>query len=220
MKLLVASADLTDISALCDAGIVDGVYTTPGLLHAADPSGDPYARLDEICRVANRPVYAMVGAATTGDIIRDGRDLARLSDQIVVRVPFVEDAVPAIRRLSAEGVRVAATLVFNAAQALLAAKAGATTVSVQVDALEAHGEDGALVVERIHALFARHQVACDVLAVPVTTPARLSAMSRAGADVIAATAQELRAMLLHPLTDRGMDQHLSELTRQRSGGAS
>lgn len=219
MKLLVASADLAELSALCDAGLADGVYTTPSLLHAADPGGDPFTRLDEICRLANRPVYAMVGAATTGDIIRDGRDLARLSDHLVVRVPFVEDAVSAIGRLSAEGVRVCATFVFNAAQALLAAKAGAKAVSVQVDALEAHGEDGSAVVTGIHELFARHHVPCDVLAVPVTSPARLLALSRAGADVVAMTAPDLRAMLLHPLTDRGMDQHLSELSRQRAGGA-
>ena len=217
MKLLVATADFTDIATLCEAGLADGVYTTPTLLHAADAAGDPFARLDEICRLANRPVYAMVGAATTNDIIRDGRDLARLSDLMVVRVPFVEDAVPAIRRLSAEGVRVAASFVFNAAQALLAAKAGATAVSVQVDALEAHGEDGAAVVGKIHALFERHQVACDVLAVPATTPARLLALSRARADLVAMSAADLRAMLLHPLTDRGMDQHLSELSRQRPG---
>jgi transaldolase len=218
MKLLVASADLGEIASLCDAGLADGVYTTPALLHEAEPTGDAFTRLDEICRLANRPVYAMAGAATTGDIVRAGRDLARLSDHLVVRIPFVEDAVPAIRRLSAEGVRVCATFVFNAAQALLAAKAGARAVSVQADALEAHGEDGAAVVAGIHELFARHQVGCDVLAVPCTTPARLLAFSRAGADVVAMTGADLRAMLLHPLTDRGMDQHLSELARQRAGG--
>ncbi len=218
MKLLVASADLAEIAALCDAGLADGVYTTPGLLAAAGPGGDPFTRLDELCRLANRPVYAMVGAATTSDLIRDGRDLARLSDHIVVRIPFVEDAVPAIRRLSAEGVRVCATFVFNAAQALLAAKAGAKAVSLQIDALEAHGEDGAAVLGGIHALFARYQIPCDVVAVPVTTPARLLALASAGADVGAVSAPDLRAMLLHPLTDRGMDQHLSEIARQRSGG--
>ena len=220
MKLLVASADLSEVSALCDAGLADGVYITPTLLHEADPAGDPFSRLDGLCRLVNRPVYATVGSATTADIIRDGRDLARLSDHLVVRIPFVEDAVPAIRRLSAEGVRVCAALVFSAAQALLAAKAGAQTVSVQVDALEAQGEDGVAAVGAIHEVFARHQVPCDVLVVAAMSAARLLAFSRAGADLAAVTAPALRAMLLHPLTDRGMDQHLSEVARHRGGGAS
>lgn len=220
MKLLVATADLADIGAACDAGLADGVYTTPALLHDANAAGDPHSQLDEICRLANRPVYAMVSSATTGDIVRDARDLAKLSDFIVVRIPFVEDAVPAIRRLSAEGIRVAATLVFSPAQALLAAKAGAATVSVQLDSLEAQGQDGTAVVADVHFLFDRYQVPCDILAVPVTTPARLLACARAGADLCTVSPQDLRSMLLHPLTDRGMDQFLSDVSRLRGGGAS
>ena len=219
MKLLIASALLADIGAACDAGLADGVYTTPGLLHVADPDADAHTQLDEICRLANRPVYAMVSAATTGDIVRDARDLAKLSDFIVVRIPFIEDAVPAIRRLSAEGIRVAATLVFNPAQALLAAKAGASAISVQLDSLEAQGQDGAAVVADVHRLFDRYQVPCDILAVPVTTPARLLACANAGADLCTVTPPDLRSMLLHPLTDRGMDQFLSDISRLRGGGA-
>ena len=220
MKLLIASAGLADIGAACEAALVDGVYTTPAMLHASDAMADPYTQLDEICRLANRPVYAMVSAATTNDIVRDARDLAKLSDFIVVRIPFVEDAVPAIRRLSAEGIRVAATLVFSPAQALLAAKAGASTVSVQLDSLESQGQDGTAVVADIHGLFEGYQVPCDILAVPVSSPARLLACAKAGADLCAVTAADLRAMLLHPLTDRGMDQFLSDLSRRRGGAAS
>ncbi|MBI2796090.1 MAG: fructose-6-phosphate aldolase [Gemmatimonadetes bacterium] len=219
MKLLVASASLADIGAACEAGLADGVYTTPALLHGADASADPFSQLDEICRLANRPVYAMVSAATTNDIVRDARDLARLSDVIVVRIPFVEDAVPAIRRLSAEGIRVAATLVFSPAQALLAAKAGASAVSVQLDSLEAQGQDGPAALADIHRLFEDFQVPCDILAVPVGSPARLLACAKAGADLCTVTPADLRAMLLHPLTDRGMDQFLSDLSRLRGGGA-
>ena len=220
MKLLLASAAQSDIGAACEAALVDGVYTTPAMLHATNPSADPYTQLDEICRLANRPVYAMVSAATTNDIIRDARDLAKLSDVLVVRIPFVEDAVPAIRRLSAEGIRVAATLVFNPAQALLAAKAGASAVSVQLDSLEGQGQDGTAVVADIHALFDAYQIPCDILAVPVTSAARLLGCARAGADLCAVAPADLRAMLLHPLTDRGMDQFLSDLSRRRSGGSS
>ena len=219
MKLLVASADLSDVGAACDTGLADGVYTTPAILAAADPGGDPVSRLDDLCRLSHRPVYAMVGAATTTDIVRDARDLAKLSDQIVVQIPFVEDAVSAIRRLSTEGVRVAATLVFNAAQALLAAKAGASAVSVQLDALEAQGQDGLATLADLHALFDRYAVPCDVIAVSVDTPARLLACGRAGADVLVVTPAALRSMLLHPLTDRGMDQFLSELSRRGRAGA-
>lgn len=219
MRLLVASAALADVGAACDAGLVDGVYTTPAILAAADSGADPMTRLDDLCRLSHRPVYAMVGAATTSDIVRDARDLARLSDQIVVQIPFVEDAVGAIRRLSTEGVRVAATLVFSAAQALLAAKAGASAVSVQLDALEAQGQDGLATLADIHDLFDRYAVPCDLMAVPLETPARLLACARAGADVGVVTPAALRAMLLHPLTDRGMDQFLSDLSRRGRPGA-
>lgn len=214
MKIFLATADLTEIRWAVDHGLTDGVLTTPRLLSAADPTGDGRDVLTEICRAVALPVWAAVGAVNAADIYRDGRELARISDQIVVQIPFVEDATSAMRRLAIEGARVAATLVFNATQALLASKAGASAVSAQVDQLDAQGQDSVGVIREVRALFDRHAVECDVLAFQPRNAAHFAACALAGADSIAVAADTLRSLLLHPLTDRGLDQFLSELSKR------
>jgi transaldolase len=155
----------------------------------------------------------MVGAVNGSDVYRDARELAKLSDSIIVQIPFVEDAIEAIRRLSSEGVRVTATLVFNAAQAVLAAKAGAGTVCVHIDQIDAQGQDGVETIAGIHRVFQMHGVECDVLAAMPRNAAQFTSCALAGADAIAVSPEALRALLLHPLTDRGIDQFLTDLSR-------
>jgi transaldolase len=151
------------------------------------------------------------------DIYHDGRELARLSDQIVVQVPLVEDAFGAMHRLQAEGVRVAAMLVFNAAQALLAARAGASSVVTPLDQLDAVGHSGGEVVRDLRAVFDASHTECDVLAVRPTTAQQFTECALAGADGVAVSPEVLRSLLLHPLTDRGIDQFLNEVSRRHGG---
>jgi transaldolase len=148
------------------------------------------------------------------DIYQQGRDLARLSEDLIVQIPLVEDAIVAIRRLATDGVRVAADLVFNAAQALLAAKAGASMVSTSIEQLDVMGDHGVNVVREIRAVFDADSAPCDILASNPTTAARFTECVLAGAHAVSVTAETLRAFLVHPLTDRGVDQLLSELARQ------
>jgi transaldolase len=163
--------------------------------------------------VAAFPVAITVGAVHANEIYRDAKELSKLSDSVIVQIPFVEDAIAAMKRLRSEGVRVAATLVFNAAQALLAAKAGASMVCVHVDQLDSQGQDGMAMITQIHQVYEMHGVECDVLAAMPRNAAQFAGCALGGADAIAVSSDVLRALLLHPLTDRGLDQFLTDLSR-------
>jgi transaldolase len=212
MKIFVSTASAGDVQWATEGGLADGVLTSPGSLRDAAGEGEERALLADICRATTGPVCATVGAVTATDIYRDARELAKISDQILVQVPLLEEAVGAMRRLRADGVRVVATLVYSAAQAVLAAKAGAFMVSVALDQLDAVGHDGTDLVRTICTLFAAHGMECDVLAALPRHAAQFAQCAEAGADVVAVTPDVLRALLLHPLTDRGLDQFLRELS--------
>lgn len=213
MRLFIATAKLDDIRWAYEHGLADGVLTTPVLLSAEVHPAGATQHLMDICRLSTMPVAATVSAVNSADIYRDGRELAKLSDSVIVQIPFVEDAIGAMKRLRSEGVRVAATLVFNAAQAVLAAKAGASTICVHLDQLDAQGQDGVHAIGEIHRVFETHGVECDVLAALPRNATQFTGCALAGADAIAVTPEVLRALLLHPLTDRGLDQFLTDLSR-------
>lgn len=217
MRVFLASARLEDIRWAAANGLADGVVTTPTMLDDVAGNDDPMALLSDICRSVSMPVCASVGSVNESDIYRDGRELARLSDQVIVQIPLVEDAVVAMRRLSQEGVRVCATLVFNAAQAVLAAKAGASMVSASLIHLDAQGQEAAVVVDGIRRVFDRQHTECEVRADLPRTAAQFSACAVAGADAVSIDPESLREFLLHPLTDKGVDQFLSELSRRPRG---
>jgi transaldolase len=218
MKILLASASVADVRWAADHGLADGVVTTPAAL-AAERGTDPAAHrelLGDLARAVSSPVFASVASVDPSDIYRDGRDLARIADNVVVQVPLVDDAVGAIRRLSAEGARVSATLVFSAAQALLASKAGATSVVVPLEQLAQLGQEPSNAVRDVRQLFDRGEVECDLIAAYPTSGAAFTAAGIAGADAIVVDARMLRSLLVHPLTDRGVDAFLKELaTRPR-----
>ncbi len=214
MKILLASASPSDVRWATDHGLADAIVTSPSRL-AEERAGDAPAHrelLGEIARSVLVPVHASVASVDVSDIHRDGRELARVADNIVVQVPLVDDAVTAIRRLQSEGVRVAATLVFSAAQALLAAKAGATTVIVPVDQLDGLGQDSLAVVREIRQLFDRGCVECDLAASLPRSAVAFTACGLAGADAAILDLASLRSFLVHPLTDRGVDAFLKELS--------
>ena len=214
MKILLASASVADVRWAADHGLADGVVTTPASL-AAERAGDAAVHrelLGEIARAVPAPVYASVASVDPADMYRDGRDLARIADNVVVQVPLVDDAVGTLRRLSAEGIRVSATLVFSAAQALLASKAGATSVVVPLHQLEALGQEAAFAVRDVRQLFDRGDVECDLIAAHPTSSTSFTAAAIAGADAIVVDVRTLRALLVHPLTDRGVDAFLRELS--------
>lgn len=217
MKIFLASAELDQVEWATSSGLADGVLTTPESLHAAGAVTDPRGLIQELCRVVAGPVIASVESMGAEEMYRDGRELARLSDQVMVEIPLVDDGVSTLRRLSADGVRVSASLVFSPAQALLAAKAGASTVCCALPQLDADGHHAVRVVEEMRAVLDAAGVECDVLATGVTNASELASCVRAGADGVGLAHDVLRSLLLHPLTDRALDRWLTTLSRLPKG---
>lgn len=214
MKIFLATARVDDVSWGVSHGMLDGVLTTPGLL-AAEAEGDARAHLLELCRLMAGPVFVTVQAIDSAGAYRDGKELAKLSDQIVVQIPLVEETLGAMRRLHADGIRVATTHVFSTAQALLAARTGAFSIVTWLDQLDAAGHDGVAVVRDIRSAFDSSDAECDVIAVNASSPTQFGACAVAGADAVAISEQLCRALLVHPLTDRGVDQFLGDVARLR-----
>jgi transaldolase len=214
MKIFLATARTDDVAWGVAHGMLDGVLTSPGLLAEAG-GNDARAHLVDLCRLVHGSIFVAVSTIDAGGAYRDGRELAKLSDQIVVQVPLVEETLGAMRRLQADGIRVAATHVFNTAQALLAVRAGASSVVTALDQLDAAGHDAVGVVRDIRAAFDSSHAECDVIAVHPASPTQFGACACAGADAVALGESLCRALLVHPLTDRGVDRFLGDVGRLR-----
>jgi transaldolase len=214
MKIYLATASTDDIAWGAAHGMLDGVITSPGLL-ADEADAEMRAHLAELCRLVHGPIFAAVHSIDTANAYKDGKELAKISDQIVVQLPLVEETLGAMRRLQADGVRVSATQVFNTAQALLAARAGVSSVVTAVDRLDAAGHDGVTTIAGLRAAFDASDEECDVIALNAASPAQFGACAVAGADAVAVSADLCRALLVHPLTDRGIDEFLGDVTRLR-----
>ena len=215
MKILLATAAVDDIRWAVDHGLVDGIFTTPALLDAeVGHDGDPREQLSELARLSAVPLYASVSSVDPDDMYADARELARIADHMVVQLPFVEDALGTMRRLRAEGIRLCASLVFTSAQAVLATNAGASSIAVTLDALDEVGLDGAQVIREMRSVVDRHSSDCDVIGLLPANAARFGACALAGADTVAVTPAVLRALLAHPLTDRGLDLFLLALSKR------
>jgi transaldolase len=213
VKIFLDSAELAEIRWAADAGLIDGVTTDPSLLGRAAGARDPRDVLREICAAVEGPVGAAVIALDTDGMYREGKDLSRLAENLVVQVPMIEDGLAAVRRLSAEGVAVGVTLVFSAMQGLLAAKAGAAYVSPCVGPLDDTGHDGMEVVSQLRAIFENYDFETEILAAALRHPAHALQAALAGADIATVPAAVLRQLPLHPLTDRGLDQFLNDWSR-------
>jgi transaldolase len=214
MKIYLATASTDDVAWGAAHGMLDGVLTTPGLL-ADDAESDMRGHLAELCRLVHGPIFASVHAVDAAGAYRDGKELAKISDQIVVQLPFLEEALGAMRRLQADGIRVSATQVYNSAQGLIAARAGASSVVTSVDRLDAAGHDGVAMLAELRSAFDASDAECDVIALHASSATRFGACAIAGADAVAVTADTCRALLVHPLTDRGIDEFLGDVARLR-----
>jgi transaldolase len=214
MKLLLESAALDSIRWALDARLADGVFVTPAALDADAFGIEPAAQVEAVARIATSSLLVTVGAVSADDLHRQARELAKIADHVIVALPFVEDGIIAMKRLSSEGVRVAATFIVTSAQALLAAKVGAAQVCVAVDELDAHGHDPSIVLREARSLFDRHGIESDIVAIAAGSVRLVSTGFLSGADAVALRPAALRALTQHPLTDRAMDQMLGELVRR------
>ena len=213
MKFFLDTAHLADIRWATQVGLIDGVTTNPSLISQSAGDVDPRDVLREICSVVDGPVSAEVVSVTADDMYAEGRELARLADNIVVKIPMIEEGVIATRRLSAEGIRVNVTLCFSSAQCLIAAKAGAAYVSPFIGRIDDVGQDGMEVVHETRAIFDNFGIETELLAASIRHPRHVIEVAMAGADVATIPTAVLKKLLLHPLTDRGLDQFLNDWSK-------
>ena len=214
MRIFLATTSIEEIKWATNAGLIDGVVATPSIIAAELPAADARDVVAGLAKATALPICASVAAVGATDIYNGARDLAKVAEHLIVAVPFIEDTLSAIRRLAGDGVRVAATLVHSAAQGILAAKAGSAMVTVAIDALESVGHDGQTVLMELRAAFDRSGSECNLCAAGPSTSSAFSACASAGADIAIVTPAVLKSLLQHPLTDRGLDRFLGDISRR------
>ena len=214
MKIFIDSGNLKEIEALVPLGIIDGITTNPSLL-AKEP-GDYRDNLKKICRIVQGPTSAEVVATDAEGMIRQGRELAAIDEHIVVKVPFTRDGVKACKALSSEGKRVNVTLVFSPAQALLAAKVGATYVSPFVGRLDDIASAGMGLIADIVPIFENYQFTTEILVASTRGPMHIVEAAKMGADICTCPAAVIDALFNHPLTDIGLAKFLKDWEKSQA----
>jgi transaldolase len=217
MKLFLDTGSIKDIETYTAIGIVDGVTTNPSLM--AKESGDSRAIIKRICEIVKGPVSAEVIATDAPGMIREGRELAAIDEHVVVNVPFTKDGVKACKALRGEGIAVNVTLVFSAAQALIAAKVGATFVSPFVGRLDDIATDGMDLVQQIVEIYDNFDFDTEVLVASTRSPMHIVQAARMGADICTCPAAVLDALFKHPLTDIGIDRFLKDWEKSQGAKA-
>jgi transaldolase len=208
MKFFVDTADVKDIRELAETGLLDGVTTNPSLI--AKSGGDFKAIIKEICAIVDGPVSAEVAATEAAKMIEEGRTLAKIADNVTVKVPLTWDGLKACRTLTQSGIPVNVTLCFNANQALLAAKAGATFISPFVGRLDDTGVDGMELIREIRTIYDNYVFDTEILAASIRSVNHVKEAALAGADVVTVPPQIVKDLVKHPLTDKGLAAFLAD----------
>ncbi len=208
MKFFIDTASVREIREAADLGLLDGVTTNPTLL--SKESGDPREILREITKIVDGPVSAEVTALDHDGMVREGLELRALAGNIVVKIPMTLEGLKALRTLSRQGVPTNCTLVFNAAQALMAAKAGASYASPFIGRLDDIATDGMRLIEQVCAIYRNYGLATQVLVASVRHPVHVVQAALLGAHVATLPAKVMFQLAAHPLTDIGLERFLSD----------
>jgi transaldolase len=204
MQLFLDTTDVAVLRELAETGLVDGVTTNPSLIAK---SGRPMAEvIAEICGVVEGPVSAEVAATDAAGMIAEGEHLAKIADNVVVKVPLTWEGLKATRELALNGTLVNVTLCFSVAQALLAAKAGAAFISPFIGRLDDAGEDGMDLIEAIRVVYDNYEFDTEILAASIRNPLHVERAAVAGADCATIPPAVFRELIKHPLTETGLDQ--------------
>lgn len=209
MKFFVDTAEIDAIAELNDLGMVDGVTTNPSLIKKS--GRDIIEVTKEICALVDGPVSAEVTATDADTMIAEGRKLVELADNIAVKVPLTWDGLKACKTLTDDGHMVNVTLCFSANQALLAAKAGATFISPFIGRLDDINLDGMDLIEDIRTIYDNYGFNTEILAASIRSVNHILESARIGADVITAPPAVIKAMVNHPLTDKGLAAFLADI---------
>jgi transaldolase len=208
MKLFLDSADPKEIAKLADSGLVDGVTTNPSL--AAKTGLDYVESLHEICSMVPGPISAEVLATDAPGMISEGKRFARIAKNIAIKVPLTWDGLKACRALADDGLMVNVTLCFSPVQAMMAAKAGAAFISPFIGRLDDAGQDGMELIREIRAIYDNYDYRTQILAASIRGVPHVRGAALAGADVATIPPDVFKALLNHPLTDKGLAAFLAD----------
>ena len=208
MKFFLDTANVEEIKKYAELGLVDGVTTNPTLV--AKEGRDFYEVVKEICQIVDGPVSAEVISTDAEGMVKEARELSKLADNIVIKIPMTKDGMKAVKILSAEGIKTNVTLVFSPLQALLAAKAGATYVSPFVGGLDDIGHVGMKLVEDVVKIYRNYDIKTEVIVASVRHPLHVLEAAKIGADIATMPPAVMDKLFNHPLTDIGLERFLKD----------
>ncbi|HEX8749338.1 MAG TPA: fructose-6-phosphate aldolase [Pyrinomonadaceae bacterium] len=209
MKFFIDTANLDEIREAQAQGVLDGVTTNPSLV-AKEGNVDFKQHIAAICEITQGPVSAEVTSLDLEGMLREGREYARIAPNVVVKCPLTTDGLKATRTLTDEGTRVNVTLCFSAAQAILAAKAGAAYISPFLGRLDDIGQNGLALLAEIVEIYDNYDWGTEVLAASIRHPIHVVEAARMGADVATMPFKVIQQLIKHPLTDKGLEQFLAD----------
>lgn len=209
MKFFIDTANLEEIQEANDLGVLDGVTTNPSLC-AKIGVRDFEGHIKKICDIVEGDVSAEVVSTTYNDMIEEGRKIAKIADNVVVKIPLIKDGIKAIKTFSEEGIKTNCTLCFSPTQALIAAKAGATYISPFMGRLDDISSDGMKLIEDIVHIYLNYGFETEVLAASIRHPMHVVECAKAGADVGTMPLNVIMGLLKHPLTDSGLERFLQD----------
>ncbi|NCO59317.1 MAG: fructose-6-phosphate aldolase [Deltaproteobacteria bacterium CG_4_8_14_3_um_filter_51_11] len=208
MKFFIDTANIEEIKKAKELGMVDGVTTNPSL--AAKEKREFRGLIKEICGIVDGPVNAEVVSLDAEGMIKEARSLREIADNIVVKVPLIEEGLKAVRVLSAEGIKTNVTLCFSGVQALLAAKAGANYISPFVGRLDDAGHVGMELVEQILTIYDNYDFDTEIIVASIRNPLHVLDAAMMGADIATIPFPVIRQLIKHPLTDVGLEKFLAD----------
>lgn len=208
MQIFIDSADIAEIRDAAAMGVVDGVTTNPSLVAKTGRSLKDVIR--DIVEVIDGPISAEVVATDTDGILREGRELAKMHRNIVVKVPLIADGLKAVRVFAKEGIRTNVTLCFSSTQAMLAAKAGATYISPFLGRIDDISGDGMQLIQEIRTIYDNYELQTQLLAASIRHPLHVVQAATIGADVATIPHKVILQLLQHPLTDLGLAKFLAD----------
>jgi transaldolase len=210
MKIFLDTADIHEIRRAADAGLIDGVTTNPSLIAQASGGRDAKEIFREIAEIVDGPVSAEVVGLDAETMLSEGRRLAELHPNIVIKVPLTEDGLKACRQFRTEGIGVNVTLCFSPLQALLAAKAGATFISPFVGRLDDIGTEGMELISQIRQIYDNYSMDTEILVASIRSPQHVVDSALIGADCSTIPPKVLWQLVKHPLTDKGIDAFMKD----------
>ncbi|MBL7033033.1 MAG: fructose-6-phosphate aldolase [Candidatus Delongbacteria bacterium] len=208
MKFFIDTANIEEIREAAAIGILDGVTTNPTLI--AREQREPTGLLKEICELVDGPISAEVVSLESEGMVTEGRVLAKIHHNITVKIPMTIEGLKAVKILSAEGTKTNVTLVFTSAQALLAARAGATFISPFVGRLDDIGAPGIELVDEIMAVYSNYAIDTEVIVASIRNPIHVIEAAQIGADIATIPFKVIQQLARHPLTDSGIEQFLKD----------